>query len=308
MLFLVILAHSKDGIAYLCKTVVCLGFAISAQILTIAYRLHINDNFLRFDEGIMQINRLMFSTSWGVATVVGATLVPPIMAAIYLMRNRRFPLLSLASALLFLGVTVVINTRSAMIMGAMGLLFGIIICVIGGKNKKINRISFGVLAALGVLGAIALVIKFPDTYKALLEKIISLLRFDNSEGISESLGGRPLIWAKGLRDFLSAPLFGTGFKYGYFDPSDASSNLFANMYHNVLVQFLASTGIVGSAILIVHFKQMFEVLSRRFSLDKLLLLSVSCSILIMSFLPIFLLGAFKISAVWLLILSRFKSP
>ena len=91
MLFVTILAHSRDGIAYLCKTVICLGFAVSAQILTIAYRLHINDNFFRYDEGVLQINRLMLSTSWGVATIIGATLVPPIIAALYMMRNHRFP-------------------------------------------------------------------------------------------------------------------------------------------------------------------------------------------------------------------------
>ena len=65
LLFVTILSHSKDSVAYLCKILVCLGFAISIQILVICYRLHLCDNFIFYFNGSNHVNRKMLSLSWG---------------------------------------------------------------------------------------------------------------------------------------------------------------------------------------------------------------------------------------------------
>lgn len=286
MLFTTVLSHSNDGIAYLCKTLVCLGFAVSAQILTIACRLYENKILFHTFSGEIVVNRGMLATSWGVATIIGATLVPPIIAALYLMRNRRFPVLSLACALALWAMTVFITTRSAILVGSAALVTGLIFCVIGGKNKKINRICCASLAGLGIIAVVVFIVKCPDTYRSIISKVMSLLRFDmhieTEADIDNFLTNRLDIWKLGWQDFLSSPIFGKGFMYGYFDTEMASSNLFTNMYHNIFVQFLASTGIVGTVLLLIHFKQIVEVFFRRFDLDKFMLLLVPLSILAMS--------------------------
>jgi len=286
MFFTTVLSHSKDGIAYLCKTVVALGFTISAQVLVSVFKLYINNNLFNIYKGELSVNRGMMSMSWGLATIVGAALVPPIIAALYLMRNRRFPILSLFSALTFFGVIMVITTRSAIGVGGVALIMGLIFCVVGGKNKKINRISCSVLLALGIVGVIVFIIKFPDTYKAIVDKIMSLLRLNvdiHSPADADTfLSNRLAIWREGWSDFLSSPIFGKGFNYGYFDSKEASLNLFSNMYHNIFIQFLASTGVVGTVLLLIHFKHIVEVFFRRFDLEKFLLLLIPLSILAMS--------------------------
>ena len=285
LLFVTVLSHSKDSVAYLCKILVCLGFAISIQILVICYRLHLCDNFIFYFNGSNHVNRKMLSLSWGLATIIGATLVPPIIAALYMMRSRRFPVLSLASALFFFGVTVLITTRSAIFMGIIALAMGLIFCVIGGKNKKINRILCGTLVVIGIAAVALFIVKFPDTYKSIVSKIMSLLRLkgdlDTEAGVDKFLTNRLDIWKLGWADFVSSPIFGKGFLYGYLD-TESATNLFMNMYHNIFIQFLASTGIVGTVLLLIHFKQIVEVFFRRFDLDKFLLLLVPLSILAMS--------------------------
>ena len=286
MLFAVVLAHSNDGIAYMCKALICMGIVVSLQIIILAYRLNMYDNLVYIRDGVPRMNRHMLSFSWGVATIVGGVMVPPIIAALYMMRNRKYPVLSLVCALFFFGVMLLITTRSAIIMGTIALLAGLVLCFVGGKNKKINRITLLVLLGSAIVGFIIFVIKFPETYESIISKFMSLLRLnadiETEEDLSSFLSQRPPIWRHGWGDFLSEPVLGTGFKYGYFEPSRASANLFINMYHNIFIQVLASMGIVGAICILIHFKQVAEVFFRQFNLDKLVLLMVPICILGMS--------------------------
>ncbi len=280
MLFTVIISHSKDGIAYACKVLIALGFLVVSQVLIIATRLAQNDYLFVED----MLNRGKLSLTWGLATIVGGILVPPIVAAVYMMRNRKFPLLSLLSALIFWIATVLIDTRSAIIFGAAIIAVGIILSMIKCKNRVLNRFTFLSLLLLGGAAWLIFVNKFPDTYHLIADEIIKFLRldfdFDNFNAFSSS---RMTIWVDGWRDFISAPIFGVGFRYGYFTPETASLNLFSNMYHNIFIQLLASTGIVGALLFLIHIKHLAEVMLRGFTLDKLILLLVPASIIGMSF-------------------------
>ena len=59
------------------------------------------------------------------------------------------------------------------------------------------------------------------------------------------------------------------------------------MYHNVIVELLASTGVVGILAFTVHLKQIIVVAFRKFSLDRLIILFVPLIILGMSMLDNF---------------------
>ncbi len=285
ILFLVLFSHSENSIPYACKTLVCLGYLVVAQILTIAYRLNLNDNFIFIHGGTgeLTINRLMLSLSWGPATIIGAVMVLPIVGAIYLMRTHRFPLFSFISAIIFWLATILIDTRSAIITGAAVLFFGFIFCCLGGKNKKINRITVISLFSLILLALIAFACVFPDKLKSIVTGVLDLLRLspEKESGVDGFLSNRLELWAKGIDAFLSAPVFGKGF--AYVPPGEmASSKYFDFMYHNVFVQLLGSTGIVGVLLFIFHLKHILEVTLRRFSLEKLMLLMVPACVLVMS--------------------------
>lgn len=287
-LFVAILSRSKDGIAYTCKALIATALAVSAQVLIIAYRLHLNDNlFITLDSGALRVNRVMLAMGWGFPTTVGAVIALAIPAALYLAHSRRFPILSYVTAAFLWGMTLFIDTRSAILFGCITLIGGVVFCCISGKNKKINRIF--TLLTLGVfaLTLIALLIFNFNNFLNIFNTILHTLRLDfgtdSTESFAELFGSRADIWLEGLRGFLRAPLFGAGFMHGDF----GIDMVYSNMHHNIFIEFLGSMGLLGLLALLIHLRHCIEVLIRRFSLDKLLLLGVPLSLLGMSLLDNF---------------------
>ncbi len=279
MLFTVIISHSNDGIAYACKTLVMMGYTVSAQVLIISYRTYLCGKF--FSEGAETlINRNIFSLSWGLATIIGAVLVPPMIACFYLMYKRRFPLLSMFSALFFCGIILLITTRSAILIGTFMLILCMLLCLAKGKNTVINRTSAIIFLIILCVGSIAL---FFNASENMRHKLLGFIRFDIDFNDLDAFSSKRLtLWRDGLADFNAHPVFGEGFLYGHFSSEEAAKNLYTNMYHNIGIQILASLGIIGAVMFLVHLKHMLEVTVRRFSVDKLILILIPLSIIGMS--------------------------
>lgn len=282
-LFLTVIARSDGGVAYACKTLVAVGFTVSAEVMVTAYRLNINDNLIiNMPSGAERINRVMLSMAWGLPTIVGAVIAVAIPAALYLARSHKYPVFHYVSAILFWAMTLFIDTRSAIIFGGIVLFVGIILCCISGRNKKINRILSLVLIAAMLFAAFWFFVLYPERGESMIDKMLDALRLDfdaeGNESFSALLGSRTDIWKRGLRDFLRAPLFGSGFMSGDY----AASEVYSNMYHNIFIEFMGSMGIFGLLAFLIHLKHGLEAIIRRYSLDKLLLLSVPLCILGMS--------------------------
>ncbi|MBP3370500.1 MAG: O-antigen ligase family protein [Clostridia bacterium] len=287
-LFLTVIARSKDGVAYACKTLLATGFAVSAQILVIAYRLHLNDNLIvEMSSGVERINRVMLSMPWGLPTIVGAVIAITIPAALYLARSHRCPVFYYLAAVFLWLMTVFIDTRSAILFGGIVLLTGIIFCCISGKNKVANRVISLILIIAVFILALWFFVIHPERGESILDKILDALRLDfdveGNESFSDLLGSRAGLWMGGIKDFIRAPIFGSGFMAGDL----RVDTVYGNMYHNIFVEFLASMGIVGFLAFCIHLKHGLEAIFRRYSLDKLLLLSVPMCILGMSLLDNF---------------------
>lgn len=286
-MFLSMFSHSENAPDFACHTLVSASLAISCEILIIAFRLHRNE-MLYFEKIISHevtkliLNRTLLSLSWGLPTIVGAVIALGIPAALYLARKGKAPVFHYLAAPFFFAMTVFIDTRSAILCGGIALVCGAIFCCVRNPRQKLfRRITFLLLFSLAVcLGAT--VIAFPDKVKEYLPKIIEMLRFDfETEGettLSTILGTRAEYWTRGIRDFLSAPLFGVGFMSG----NSLITDVYYKMYHNIVIEFLGSMGTVGIFAFLVHIKQLLEIAIRRFSVKKLLLLFVPCLILAMS--------------------------
>ena len=91
-------------------------------------------------------------------------------------------------------------------------------------------------------------------------------------------------WKDGVNDFLSAPIFGVGFEHGVVieGVSYTFSNPFSDMYHSVIVQFLASAGAVGFLAFGYHCAEYARLMFKRKSADKLLILLLPAMIIVMS--------------------------
>ncbi len=283
MLFITIISHSEDGIAYACKTLVVLGFVVAFQVLTLAYRVNLNEIlFLQVGE-LFTVNRATFTTVWGLATIIGGVMIPPIVACFYLMHKRRFPVLSFLSAIALLAVTMFITTRSAILVGAVVFVLGMVLVCINGKNRIINRVTVALFAGAVIFAVVAFFTNMNETHQKMLDEILTFLRLNiDIDDLDTFSSQRIVIWKDGIADFLQSPIFGVGFRYGYFSPEEASLKLYDNMYHNIGIQIIASLGIVGAVMFLIHLKHVAEIAIRRFSVDKLLLLLVPLSIIGMS--------------------------
>ena len=276
-LVLGMLEKSENPATYACYAMLATAYAAFLQMLTVVVRLAIKgDYFILFKSiGELVINRNELTLGWGVTTVVAAVFVLGIPAAMYLAKDHKFSLFSYASAILFILGTLMINVRSAMAVGILTfVIFAVWLCF-KGKNRKLIRIYLGGSAVLAIV-VLILADRFVAPLPSILEKLSSLLRFS-----VDLDSGRGKLWANGISDFLSSPVFGVGFNDGGLAETARQNNFFSNMYHCILVELPGAMGIFGCAAFILHSVQLATLCFKRFSLRKTLLL----------FIPIMIIGA-----------------
>ncbi len=183
--------------------------------------------------------------------------------------------------------------------GRNALLWGGIVCVVGslmncfvGKNKKIHRIVL-----LGVVGAaLCIFIVFCATgYIQKIARFFLDVRFSDRE--------RFLVWERHFGLFLEYPIFGSGFSayhnyLGYWQ----------HLAHNIWLQMLASTGIVGFSLFMFHHVWSFTLIGKKPSWDRVFIYSCIIVGIGMSLLsPLFFGPYFLIPyAVLILLLEKSK--
>ncbi len=271
------LDESRDPITYACYSMVATAYVALCQVLYIVLGLIKADNFLLvYSNGNIIINRGEFVLGWGISTVIAAVFVLGIPAALYLAKDKKACLFSFLSATLFAAGTIIVNTRSAIVVGILSYIFGVILCCMCGKNRIYNRIFTAVMAIAAI--AVYLTLCFDsDAPKDFWDKIVHLFRFtENSDS------GRIPLWKNGIEDFRSSPLFGVGFDDGAYDDALRSNNIFSNMYHCLAIQFPAALGAFGSIAFLVHLAYVCYLCFNKINVEKVLLLTVSLMIMAMS--------------------------
>ena len=270
---------SSDIIPYTCRILVIACLLISAQVAVVAIKAHLAQDLLIYHEGSGRwiVQRIHFCFPWGMPTVIGAMAALGIPAAMYMAKNEKHPILYYLSSLLFFAVSLIVNTRSAMIVGGIALLISAVAICFSGRNKRSNRVLSSVFFAAI---AVALSLFFYNTTKAgtlnqTLTDIYKLLRFD-------SINDRIQIFKAGFDDFLSFPIFGVGWDKGALDPTERFNNFFSNMYHSLIIQIGASTGIIGSLAFLNHAKDIAIIGFKKICIDRFLILAVPVMILCMS--------------------------
>ena len=240
-------ASSKDIVPFVTKTMVCFGYMILAQVLALFYRLYITDQFfVRNGSGeIIGVARNHIMLSWGISTVIGGVVVLAIPSAFYLAYKSKFGFFFYASAFAFWGIAFMANTRSAALCGAIIIIISVITCCRGGENKKANRIlTFSAIALVAIIITI-LIIKLDMS--EIVKEILDIFRLDAGDS-----SGRIDLWKNGWQDFLSSCWFGVGFSQGGTKEGLAFSNVYSNMYHNIIVQMLGAMGVVGILAFLTH--------------------------------------------------------
>lgn len=182
----------------------------------------------------MNVDRLTGTTSSGgdpntLANTLAAAIPLLISTAAYF--KNRFVKSILWIFSLLIGYLIVITASRGGMLACLGVIIGYIVF---SKHK-----------VLGVIVALVLVISvwqvMPDQYQARYERF-----FEISKDVNRASSGRWEIWKAGIRMTISHPILGVGagaFSWAYasgdFGPPQRMES------HNILIQVLATTGIVG---------------------------------------------------------------
>lgn len=258
LLIRAILFNTVNTVEYLCKTVVCFGHTVFLQLCILYIKLIYTGKLLYYTPGgnLLGLNRYVIVLPWGVSTMIGAAIIMAIPAALYLAYTKNKGSFYYISAFIFLCGAIMVNARAAMLGGALCFLTGAVLCSFFGTNRFTCHICNCILLLISGLAILALTIKSGGFFT-----LLKYLRVTTDDS------GRLEVWEEGLRAFFTAPIFGNGLT----DPTSAIPNDYSVMYHNIVVQLLASLGIFGMLAFLFHIKDLFMITFNKFSKEKLLL-------------------------------------
>lgn len=204
------------------------------------------------------INKDLMITGWGMSNNVGGMLAIFLPTWLYLAYKMRHGWVFYILAFVQMGAVCFTLSRSSLLVGAVMLVCGaIILSVVKSPRRKFFRI-FNLIA---VVGLFVICIVFFDK----IREIFSVI-FDR--GFSDS--NRFQIWKNGLLNFLKAPFFGVGFFEPFYVDINIENWIFPDMYHNILIQIIASCGMAGMLAYCYHLAQILNLLIRRPTAERML--------------------------------------
>ncbi|MBE6633308.1 MAG: O-antigen ligase family protein [Ruminococcaceae bacterium] len=229
---------------------------------------------------------------WGIWTAVGGMIAFLMPATFYFAHSHRrgwiFYLLGFGEYFCIL----LSQSRGALLFGSVSLAICLAVLFFRGKNRRINRILTGVVAVVGIIGVVIL----SDRLLAVVQNYLDYGFYDN---------GRFEKWEYGWRHFREYPIFGAGF-YNDFDYGGWEKSVFPYWYHNTLLQFLGSCGIIGFAGYVFHRATTVVLVLRRRNPCKLFLGICMLGLMLFSLLDVLFFNAYPtmIYALMLVFMER----
>ena len=230
------LEWKEDTAGYAARLLVLAGAVILLQLAEV----YIFDGAV--DGG--SINKGALVLGWGMSNNIGGMLATFMPASFYLAYKSRCGIAYyIFGFAVFAGVILTLSRTSVLVASAVFLICIILLSIKGRHVRFIRIFNIALVAVLAVLAAV-----FAD-------ELARIFRYYLDRGLDDS--GRFEIWENGVRNFLRAPVFGVGF-YTPIAP-DWSYNienwLFPDMYHNTIIQLLASCGVFGVLAYLFHIVQ-----------------------------------------------------
>jgi len=228
-----ILVQKPNEIGRIIGALTALTVSICFLLLVTAILIPNTGHLSRDGEG------LGHSTSSGATASLGVVLL--FLSA--MLRSWRWPQLLIIPGMLIL-LPVMLISANRLSMAITAILFGIAVCRFANR-----QLIASLLIVIGVSGTLFLVVD-PD-FGSIRQSLDYLSRDQSSEEIG-SLSGRSSMWEAMWESFNESPVLG----HGYFVTSStgelyvwyASKNWTA---HNVVLQALVTTGVVGTMLLLI---------------------------------------------------------
>jgi hypothetical protein len=250
---------------YLAFTVICFSLVVSVQII-----------FAYLTNGVIvdgkPENAFIFS-GWGVNTNMGAMVTLAIPFAFYYLAKDKNVIISNIIILFLFFVNVLSLSRNSILVG--GLLYVICQIAVFSKSKKI---STKIITALFIILLLTGVYLF-NHY------VFNMFGFSFANGLNSN--GRDEIYKHAVETFYSYPLLGGGF-YGInstLHPSEVGWNaFFPRMWHNNILQVLATGGLVCFIAYLVHRIQTIKLYMKKPTIENAFIALSLLALLLMSLL------------------------
>ncbi len=202
-------------------------------------------------------SRSMLISGWGVYNNVGGMMAMLMPAPFYFVCTKKNNGAYLLLGTIFFGGVILTQSRGAMLAG--GIVYLACCAFALGYLPKGKRLKIILLLVLFFLCAVGIAIGIFIYQERGKSNIMSSVI---TSGASDS--GRLSIYLRGLKRFLEAPIFGSGFYasesiYQYGENVVPADFFIPPRYHNTVVQLLASGGVVAFVAYLFHRVQTLQL-------------------------------------------------
>lgn len=216
-----------------------------------------------------EIRKSALTFGWGIWNTMGMLLTLCIPPAIYLAGRYKHGYLFFIYGIIITVAAIFSMSRQAMGGAALVFIISTVVLLIYGKNKLANGIITGIVAvAIIILCAV-----FSQKILLLFNSVFSTLSGGN---------GRFTLWKDAWNNFLSAPLFGTGFFSNVGAPDFDGLNIIPEMYHNTFMQLFGSCGILGFIAYCVHRVQTVKTFIANINAERIYIAVIILGLLAMN--------------------------
>ncbi len=227
---------------YLAFTLFAMGLVIAAEIGVL---------WIQSEELRQTSDKNLVWLGWGLSNSIAYVFMLTMPFAFYLAHTEKFSLPYFLGASAMLVAVVFTFSRGSLIVAVPMFVAGTIFSCLFAKNKLPLWISAGVILALFVVVIVC--------YR---EQLYDTLNFYIEQGFNDR--GRFSLWKEGWKAFLSAPVFGVGMFYRFGELLNSFT-----WFHNTLIHFLATGGIVGIGTYLFHRVQTVIMYCKKPSVDRL---------------------------------------
>ena len=217
-------------------------------------------SYVMHDWGISEFHRSEIYTGWGVYNNVGGVICTCLGLTYYLAATKKNGWIYNIIAGIIMLFVILTQSRNSIIFGLLLSFLGTLLTIIFSIEKE--RLFNLLVTLVFIVGTAALIL----SSKELLLGIFGDLA---DKGLNDS--GRFSIYKNGLEAFKVSPIVGNGFydfdhaPILYFE----ETSFLAPRYHNTVIQFLASTGIIGLLCYGYHRIQTIILLFKKISVVKI---------------------------------------
>lgn len=220
------------------KVFACVGFVISAQLLTV---------IMQSGVAPQEWTDCYWDVGWGNRNMIATFLDFCIIMSLYLcVRAKKFGFIYLLAAYLQTLFLLLTMSRGGILFGVIAVITGTVMCILKG-NRKENLICLGAVCGAAILVAAIFHKQVGALFTGVVERFSEIsIRIENGKLVIDGTswrGGEDGLYQKALEMFKTYPIFGGG--VGHVTVNNNVDTVTMDWFHSTVFEVMASMGVLG---------------------------------------------------------------